>query len=239
MNIQLRAATSPQTYARAAGVLLLISFVAGGLGEFYIPGQFVSHDAATTASNIVAHTALFRWGFATYLIEAICDILLSWVFYVLLRPVHKHLALLAAFIGLVSTAVFAGGELWYYAASVILNGSDYLKSFTPAQLNTLSLLALRLYATCSGIFLALYGSACAVRGYLIMRSSFLPKSLGVLLLLAGAGFIINNFLLLLAPSLTSNILIAPMPLAVISMTVWLLVRGVDREKWTAEALIAD
>jgi hypothetical protein len=114
-----------------AGVLLLLSMVGGGLGEFYIPNKMiVSGDAAATAQNIVASSALYRFGFAAYLVEAICDITLALVFYALLRPVNRYVALLAAFFGLVSTAVFAGGELFYYAPTHILGGATYLSTFS-------------------------------------------------------------------------------------------------------------
>jgi len=87
---------------------MLLSFVAGGFGEAYVPSQLiVSADAAATAANIKGFGSLFRWGFAAYLVEATCDIGLSLIFYVLLRPVRKDIALLAAFFGLVGTAVFA------------------------------------------------------------------------------------------------------------------------------------
>ncbi len=96
-----------QTYARIAGVLFLLSFVAGGFGEAYVPSKLiVSGDATATANNIHALGSLFRWGFAGYLVEATCDIALTLIFYVLLRPVRKDLALLAAFFGLVGTAEF-------------------------------------------------------------------------------------------------------------------------------------
>ena len=105
---------SAQTYARIAGVLFLISIVAGGFGEFYVPSTLiVSADATATANNIRASEWLFRLGFAGYLVEALCDIGLTLVLYVLLRRVHEELALLAAFFRLVSTAVFAAAEpMW-------------------------------------------------------------------------------------------------------------------------------
>lgn len=91
---------SVQTYARVAGVLLLLSLVAGGFGEFYVPSKLiVSADAAATARNIIASASMFRMGFAGYLVEAMCDIALTLILYVLLRPVHEDLALLAAFFG--------------------------------------------------------------------------------------------------------------------------------------------
>src|SRR5437763_14467060 len=109
-------ASSVQTYARIAGVLFLVSVVAGGFGEAYVPSKIiVSADATATAKNIHAFDSLFRLGFAVYLVEAVCDIALALVLYVLLRPVRKELALLAAFFGLVSTALFAVAELFYFA----------------------------------------------------------------------------------------------------------------------------
>src|SRR5713101_8510205 len=127
---------SGQMYARIAGVLFLLSLVAGGFGEFYVPSKLiVSADATATAKNINAFGTLFRLGFAAYLVEAICDIALTLILYVLLRPVRKDLALLAAFFRLVSTAIFGTAELFYFAASLILGGADYLKTFSPDQLN--------------------------------------------------------------------------------------------------------
>ena len=226
--------TSVQTYARIAGALFLLTMIAGGLGEMYIPSTLiVSTDAAATANNIIAHNSLFRIGFALYLVEALCDITLSLLLYVLLRPVQKNVALLAAFFGLVSTAVFAGAMLFYFAPSFILGGADYLKTFSPDQVNTLALLSLKIHAYGAGIFMVFYGTAAAIRGYLIYRSGYLPRFLGVLLMAAGFGFITRNLVLVLAPSYESPLMLAPMFLAGVSLTAWLLVKGVDVVKWEA------
>jgi uncharacterized protein DUF4386 len=228
-------AGSVQTYARIAGVLFLLSIVAGGFGEAYVPSKLiVSGDAAATAKNINASDSLFRMGFASYLIEAVCDIALTLILYLLLRPVRNDLALLAAFFGLVSTALFGVAELFYFAASLILGGADYLKTFSPDQRNTLALLSLKLYGYGGGIFTVFYGIACLLRGYLIFRSGYLPKFLGVLLALGGLGFVTKNFALVLVPAYASDILLLPIFLAAVSLTVWLLVRGVDVPKWEAK-----
>jgi hypothetical protein len=220
--------TSVRTYARIAGALFLVSIVAGGFGEFYVPSRLiVTGDAAATAANIRASDFLFRLGFASYLVEAVCDIALSLVLYVLLRPVRKDVALLAAFFGLVSTAVFAVGELFYFASSFVLGDGAYLKTFSPAQLDTLALLSLQLYGRASGLFMVFYGIAALLRGYLIFRSGFLPRALGALLALGGAGFITRNFALVLAPAYASDLLLLPMSLAAVALAVWLLARGVN------------
>ena len=193
-------------------------------------------DATATANNIVASESLFRLGFASYLLEAMCDIALALILYVLLRPVRRDLSLLAAFFGLVSTATFAVAELFYYfGASLILGGAPYLKTFSPAQVNTLVQLLLKLYGTGGEIFMVFYGVAAILRGYLIFQSGYLPKFLGVLLALGGLGFVTRNFALVLAPAYASDFLLLPMFLAGVSLTGWFLVKGVDVSKWEEKA----
>src|SRR3954454_4648667 len=223
---------SIQTYARVAGVLLLLTIVAGFFGEVYVPSRIVVFGNATaTANNITASNFLFRLGFASYLVEALCDVTLALIFYVLLKPVQKNLALLAAFFGLISTALYAVAELFYLAPSIILSGSNALKTFSSDQLNTLAFLSLKAFGYGAGIFMVFYGVACILRGYLIFRSGYLPRFLGVLLMLAGVGFITKNFALVLAPAYASDILLLPMFLASVSMAVWFLTKAVDLSKW--------
>ena len=223
---------SVQTYARIAGVLFLITVVAGGFGEFFVPSKLiVSADATATANNIIASNSLFRIGFASYLVEAMCDVALTLILYVLLRPVHKDVALLAAFFRVVSTAVFAVAELFYFAASLILGGADYLKTFSPDQLNALALLSLRAYGLGGGIFMLFYGVASILLGYLMIRSGYLPRILGALLTLSGIGFVVYNFALVLAPRYAWSGLLAPAGLAALSLGLWLVVKGVDLAKW--------
>ena len=208
--------------------------MAGGFGEAYVPSRLIiSGDAAATAKNIRAFDALFRWSFAAYLVEAVCDIGLALLFYVLLKPIQKHVALLAAFFGILSTALFAVAELFYFSASPILAGGESLKGLTPDQINTLALLALRMYGYGGGIFMVFYGVATGLRGWLIFRSGYLPRLLGILLMLAGVGFVVKNFALVLAPAYASDVLLLPMFLAVLSLAGWLLVKGVDVPKWEA------
>jgi uncharacterized protein DUF4386 len=231
--------SSPQVYARLAGVLLLISVVAGGFGEFFVPTTvIVAGDAAATAHNIVANASLYRMGFAGYLVEAMCDLSLTLVFYVLLRPVHKDLALLAVFIRLVGTAVFAAGELFYLAPLLILGGADHLKSFSPDQLNGLAYLSLNIYGYgADRLANVLYGAGSIVLGYLMFRSGFLPRILGLLMTLGGLGFAIRGFLLVLAPAYASFAFMLPAALAGLALILWLLARGVDVPRWEERAAL--
>ena len=223
-----------QRYARLIALFMLASLIFGGLGEAYIPSKIiVSGDATATASNILNSPMLFRLGFATYLVEAICDVALALLFYALLRPVNRNLALFTAFLGLISTTLYAVAEAFYFAPTIILSGADYLKTFSPEQLNSLSYLSLRLFNKIAGLYLAFYGLGMAIRGYLIYRSRYLPKVLGVLLAIGGTGFIVQTLATVLAPQYVSNLLLLPMAAAGLTLMLWLFVRGVDVEKWHA------
>src|SRR6266571_7829234 len=147
-----------QRYARIAGVLFLLSMVAGGFGEAYVPSKLmVSGDATATAANIRNFDFLYRLGFAGFLVESLCDITLALILYALLKPVSKELSLLAAFFGLIGTALFAFAELFYFAPPLIMGGSGYLQTFSPDQLNALVLLSLKFYGYAGMIFTAYYG----------------------------------------------------------------------------------
>ena len=227
-----RTAPAVQTYAKLAGVLALLSFIAGGFGEAYVPSKLVvGSDAAATVENLKSSAAMFRLGFAGYLVEATCDVALALIFYVLLKPVHRYVSLLAAFFGLIGTATFAAAELFYFAPGLILKGGDYLKSFSPDQLNTLVLLSLKLFGLGAAIFTAFYGMGWLLRGYLIFQSAYLPKFLGILMAVAGLAFIVSNFLLVLAPRYGSGYLLLLMMPGFLALTGWLLFKGVDLRKW--------
>ena len=221
-----------QRYAKAAGILLLLTIVAGFFGELYVPSKLISREAATTAANITAHELLFRFGFAAYLIEACSDIALALLFFVLLKPVNTYLALLTAFFGLVSTATFAVTQLMYFGALPI---QRHLQSFTPDQVASVAQMSVRFYGIGSGGFMVFYGIATALRGYLMYRSTYLPRVVGGLFALAGIGFIIKSFTLVLAPAYSSDFLLAPGFLAILALTGWLLIKGVDVAKWEAMA----
>ncbi|MFL5636618.1 MAG: DUF4386 domain-containing protein [Gemmatimonadaceae bacterium] len=229
--------TSVQTYARVAGILFLISFVAGSVGEFYVPSTLiVNGDPTATFNNIVAHESLFRLGFAAYLLEGLCDAALSLVLYVLLKPVHRNLALLAAFFGLVSTAHFAVCEMFFFSGPILLKNPVFLQTFSRDQLNALVYLFIRVYALGAGLLMVFYGSASLIRGYLIYRSGYLPRFLGVLLGILGVGFFLKNFTLVLAPAYSSDLLLLPAPLTVLALTLWFLIKGVDVQKWEARVI---
>jgi hypothetical protein len=225
-------ASSVQTYAKVAGVLILLTFIGGGFGEAYVPSKLVvAKDAAATMENLKVSEMMFRLGFAGYLLEACCDVTLALIFYVLLKPVHRYVSLLAAFFGLLGTATFATAELFYLAPTILLRGGGYLKSFSPDQLNTLGLLSLKLFGLGSVIFSVFYGLGWVLKGYLIFQSGYFPKFLGVLMTVAGLAFIVSNFTAVLAPQYQSDWLLALMMPGLLLLTLWLFLKGVDLSKW--------
>ena len=216
-------------YARYAGVAMLLSIVFGALGEAYLPGKIiVSGDAAATAANIVAHPMVFRMSFATYLVEGFCDIILCVLWYVILRPVNKNLALISAFVGVVSMITFAIAQSNFWASSIILKDAGGMTAFTQEQRSALAYLSLRISTMIASLFFCFYGTASAIRGFLIMRSGYLPKVLGVLLMIGGAGFILRSLTYILAPAYGGSLMLVPMAVAGIPLTFWLLVKGADR-----------
>jgi len=223
--------TPVTTYTRTVGILLVLSIVGGFLGEMYVPSLFITGDAATTAAQLRQNDMLFRLGFAAYLVEAFSDVVLAWLFYVLLRPVHRDLALLAAFFGLISTTLFAVTKMFYFSAPMFLKGSRYLAAFPPDQLDALASLFLSLYAGLSGLFMLFYGSAWIIRGWLTIRSTYLPRWLGAIMVAAGIGFVLKNLTKVLAPAYSSDLLLAPMFLNAVAVAILMLAKGVDRDRW--------
>jgi hypothetical protein len=222
---------SVKTYTRVVGVLLILSIVGGWFGEMYVPSVIMTGDAAGTANQLRQHEGLFRLGFAAYLTEAFSDLVLAWLFYVLLRPVHRQLALLSAFFGVVSMSLFAVTQMFHFCAPVFLSGRKYLMAFSPDQLEAFATLFLSLYGRLSGLFMLFYGTAWIIRGYLTFKSGYLPRFLGVLMVVAGVGFVAKNITKVLAPAFSWDVLLAPMFLNAVVLAIWMLVRGVDGAKW--------
>ena len=221
-----------QRYARIAGVLFLVSLVAGGFGEAYVPAKvIVAGDAAATAANIKAHDFLFRLGFAGFLIESLCDIALALILYALLKPVNRQLSLLAALFGLVGTTLFAVAELFFFLPTLIVSEPAWLTTFSSDQLNQLVLLSLRFVGFGIAISSLYYGMGWLVRGYLMFRSAYLPKLLGLLMAVGGLGFVVQAFARVFVPSFPSGLLMMSLFPGGLLLTGWLLVKGVDMAKW--------
>lgn len=226
---------SPQAYARAGGALYLIIIGAGLFAEAFVRGRLiVSADAAATATNINMHELMFRIGIAADLSTFLCAVVLAVILYVLLVPVSRHLALLMLIFNLVQDAIGGLNALNTYKALQLLGGADYLKVFNPEQLQAMALLSLKGHSVGFGLALIFFGLSCLILGYLIFKSGFLPRALGVLIAIAGACYLLNSFALVLSPPLASALfptILLPAFVGELSLALWLAVRGVDLPKW--------
>ena len=229
-------ASEAQRYARLAGILLVVSLFAGSFGESYVPEKLLAAtDVAETARRLTAHIGMFRLSFASYLIEAACDLALTAIFYVLLRPVSRPLSLIALCFGLFSTTTFAVGEIFYFVAALPFTDADMIKVLSPEVRQTMTYLSLTIFGYIFAIFTGFYGIAVMLRGYLILRSGYLPRALGALVLLGGAGFLAKNIVSVLAPAHDSMAFVLPMLLAMLSMALWFLVKGINQPAWEQQA----
>ena len=226
---------SPQIYARMAGLLYLAIILLGLFGEVFVRGSLVvDGDPAATADHIAASQFLWRAGIAGDLLMHVLDVPQIVIFYLLLRPVSESLALLAAFLNLVQTAVLALNKLTLLVPIFLLDGGSVLKALPPQELHTLSYLAIKLHGHGFAIGLVFFGWTCLVLGHLIFRSGYLPKALGVLMQVAGVSYLVNSFVLLLAPSFAPSIfpaILVPAFIGEMSLCLWLLAKGVNLPQW--------
>jgi hypothetical protein len=225
---------SVRRMARVAGVLYLLTMLTGIFAQRYVSGALiVEGNAATTAANILAHRSWFESGFAVYLVEMACQIALTAIFYELLKPAGRTVSLVSAYLGLAGCIIKTTGRLFYIAPLLVLSGAHCLSVFSPDQLQALALLFLRVNDHGAGIGLALFGFAALLKGYLIIRSTFLPRVLGVLSVAAGL-----CLLTFLSPTLGPRLFVytaAVGLLGAVPQILWLLVVGVNDQRWREQA----
>lgn len=228
--------SSPQLYARIAGILYLVIILMGIGAEALVRNKlFVSGDANATANNIMHADFLWKMGITADLIMHICDLPVMIILYYLLKPISKKLALLNLSFNLIQTAVLVLNKLNLLAALFFLGDAEYLKSFTADQLHTLSYLSIKLHDFGFGIGLIFFGFVCLLEGYLIFRSVYFPKTIGVLMTVAGICYLTNSFVLILAPQFSSIALLMPCLLAELSFSLWLIFKGVNLSIWKQKA----
>jgi hypothetical protein len=231
------AEASPRFKARMAGVCQLMEAVTAAFGEVIIPGKLVvAGNAAATAANILGHERLFWLGFVLSLIGVAFHIAWALLMYELLSAVNRSLSRLAAFVILVGCAIQALTSLLYLAPLIILQGGSSLSAFTPEQLRALALVFLRLNDYAFQIYLVFFGAWCLLIGYLIFRSTFLPRILGVLLAISGLGWVTYLY-----PPLAHRVypfIAAASALGEIPLELWLIVMGVNVQRWNEQASAA-
>jgi hypothetical protein len=228
---------SPRFKARMAGVFQLLEAVTASFPGVFVLGRLVvSGNAAATAANILGHERFFWLGFASSLIGVACHIAWALLMYELLKPVNRSISLLAAFVILVGCAIQAFASLFYLAPLLILQGGSSLSAFTGEQLQGLALMFIKLNTYAFDIYLVFFGFWCILIGHLIFRSTFLPKILGVLVAISGLGWVTY-----LSPPLANHLwpyIAAASALGEIPLEFWLIVMGVNVQRWNQQASAA-
>jgi hypothetical protein len=222
--------TSPKLYARMAGVSYFLGALTSVVGQMVVLGTLVVSGSATaTAANILSHESLFRLGFVLSLMTVPFHIVWAVLFYGLFKPVNRSVARLAEFVMLVACTMWALSSLLYLAPLLVLQGKTSLNAFAPEQLQALALVFLKLNGQAYDIGLVFFGFWYVLIGYLIFRSTFLPRIIGVLGVLVGLGY-----LTLLWQPLAHYLYPYNLALAgpgEISLLLWLLVKEVNVHKW--------
>jgi hypothetical protein len=228
---------SPRLLARMTGAFYLLTILTGVFAQGFVSTRLVvPGDAAATATHILTHESLFRLGFAVYLVEMACQITMTVLFYDLLTPVSRRVSLLAAAFGFTGCVIKILSRLFFFAPLLVLGGAHYLSVFTAEQLQALALLFLRVNYQAETMAMVFFGLYALVKGYLVFRSTFLPRILGVLSAVGGVGWLTYLYEPL-ATRLLPYILAAGL-VGAASSILWLLVFGVNERRWKEQASAA-
>jgi Domain of unknown function (DUF4386) len=226
---------SPRDLARIAGALYLINIVLGFFAIGFVSAVVVvAGDAAATEHNIQANELLYRLGFAAHLVVVLTNVPLAVIFYDLFQTVNSRLALLVVFFTLVGTAVESANLLHQAVPLILLDPRHSFSALTTDQLQALAFVTIRLQGIgydVSSVFFGFYG---VTMGYLIFRSSFLPRVIGVLLAVGAACYLTYSFADLLAPGFAAHLvpyIQLPSLIGEGSFCLWLLIVGVNVQRW--------
>ncbi len=224
--------------AWVAGIGLLVMAVLSPFAFFYVlPRVIVAGDMAQTARNVAAHQGFFLWGIACYLVTFIADIVVAWALYVLLRPAHPSLAMLAAWFRLVYATIALGALGKLVTVLRLVRVPDYLSAYGAVTLHAQMQLLVSAFHYEWGLSMIFFGIHLGLLGVLVYRSRYVPKWLGVLLVITGIGYLIDT----LRPYLAPGLALPWLPVLFFGELVfmlWLLIRG-SRLGRSIEAVVVE
>jgi len=226
---------SPRVRARITGTGYLLMFLWGGLATFARRGIVVREDPLATVTNIMAHPTAWRVGFAADLLVVAGYLVVVAFLYDLFKPVNRRFAFLAACFGLLGCAIQSAATVFELSPLTVLGGAKFLSAYSLDQLRGLACLFLRLYSLSYDAALVFFAFAALINGILILKSTFLPRFVGALMVVAGVGwlsflapnFAVKYFPIILALGVGEGVLMA-----------WLLVAGVNTQRWNEKAAAA-
>lgn len=222
---------SNKNIARIAGLLYLIVIATGLFAEVFVRQALkVSGNALATASKIQSSEMLFRWGLVADIVNFVCGLPCVLIVYFLFKRANKFLLQLALLFVIIQTAIIAANLLNQISPLFILTNNTYLTTFQPNQLAALAHLSLNIQGAGYAIGLVFFGFYCLFVGYVIFKSGMIPKLIGILYAIAGIGYLINSFTMLLSKGFANLIftyIAIPIFIGELSFCLWLLIKGVD------------
>ena len=224
---------NPQNEARLAGALYVVVIVTAFFAELFVRSSLiVSNNPVETAHNLLQSERLYRLAGMADLVNVICDIGVAIILYDLLKPVDRSIALAAAAFRIAFDVGLAGATVFHFAPLVLLKGPTHAAAFPGNQVQDLAYAMLQLHNLGYNLFIVFFAVHLLLIGYLMIRSTFLPRLLGALLVLTAACYLANTFLHLVYPKLaTSFLLLLPGLISEFAVAAWLLIRGVNVTKW--------
>ena len=240
--IQRPAGMSPMAYARIAGLLYLVIFLMAPFAEFFVrEGLIVAGDATATAANIRESEGLFRAGFTTDLVVFVIEIAQAAILYVLLAPVSRPLALVMSFARLAQATILGLNLLNMWTGLQLLTAPEYAGAFASGQVEALAFVFLNAQSFGYELGLMFFALHLFTLGYLVYVSGYLPRLLGVLLVLSGLGYLGNGFAVFLFPDLAdvmATVVIVAALIGELPLTLWLLIKGINADRWHERAVSA-
>ena len=216
---------SPRLAGRIAGSGILAMAVIAPFAEFYVRRRLVAPaDAAATATNLTTHESLFRLGIVAFLVVIILDVVVAWALYVLLKPVSSTVSILMAWTRLVFATIFAVAVVDLLDAVNLVTAATSPAAFGPAQLNTQMMASLEAFSTGWAVALVFFGIHLSLIGYLALKSGYLPKLVGILLVIAGAGYAADSFILFLVPEYVATAAMSTF-VGELVLALWLVIRA--------------
>lgn len=230
---------SPHVWARLAGLLYMFNIAASVFALVTTNDLFVSNDAEQTARNILAAEPLFRLAFVAILLANVAYVAVIAILFAVMKPASAVLSAIAAFIGVAGCAIAAATGIGQLTALHYLGDASYLAAFSQDQLNALARLRIREAGAGNTVALLFFGFYCLLLASLTFKARFLPRWLGLPLLLAGVGWLVGVITSLLVPAMPLVSTLIPVSgLGEALFTLWLLIMGVNAAKWREQARAA-